>query len=148
MPDVRDVFYHGVRQQVRRVLEAMGKERIEKGLTAFDDGQSNWSHCFFARALKGECDLNRVAYPEQAIMHHLGISTPIPIRIVYTLFDGIGKKGLTMTKADLHEFVQCFLDQDAFYSCEELPHRLEMHAEMNKKIDELLRTIDFSKAGV
>ncbi len=57
--DVQTAFYHGIRQNIRRVLVALGPERIEKGLTAFEDGASNWSDCFFARAFEGEADLSR-----------------------------------------------------------------------------------------
>lgn len=101
--DVRDMYYHGIRHQVRRVLVALGPERIEKGLTAFEDGKSTWSECFFARAfdnialnqqqpgigqapswVKGQ---PKISQPEWTLMHLLGFNTHVPIRIVWNLFD-------------------------------------------------------------
>lgn len=101
MAEIKDIFYHGVRQQVRRVLMAMGPERIEMGLTAFETGESSWSDCFFARAFP-ELDLNE-GNPERTISDALGMhGNYIPMRIVYVIFDGAGAM---MTKTQLKEFI-------------------------------------------
>lgn len=129
--DIRDAFYHGVRHQVRRVLEAMGPERIERGLTAFENGASNWSHCFFARAYP-ELSLNS-GRAEFQVAQALGMGTNrVPMRIVYTLFDGVGSK-TTMTKGDLRKFIEGFLDE-------------KRDPEVQKAIDDLIRSTDFSTA--
>lgn len=108
MADVRDIFYHGIRQQIRRVLDAMGDERIDKGLTAFEDGASNWQHCFFARAFKGELDL-MAGNPEYQLAKALGFGTNrVPVRIVYNIFDG---NGLDMTKDELKQFITAVRDE-------------------------------------
>lgn len=106
MSDMRDMIYHANLQQIRRVLNAMGSERIEQGLTAFDNGASNWNQCFFARAFP-EFDLSWT--PEGIIMQQLGIPSPVPIRIVYQTFDGVNK-GL-MTKNVLRTFIEAVLDE-------------------------------------
>lgn len=100
--NLQDAYYHGIRQQVRRVLESMTDLQIEKGLTAFVDGASTWSHCFFARALRGDTDLDRCRDPEQEIMRVLKINSPIPVRIVYCTFDGLG----VMKKDELMDFIK------------------------------------------
>lgn len=117
MADVRDLFYHGVRQQVRRVLEAMGPERVEQGLTAFETGHSSWSQCFFARAYP-ELQLHSKhpdrfgnTGPEWKIAAALDMGTNrVPMRIVYSLFDGFGGQH-TMTKDDLRKYIRGFLDE-------------------------------------
>lgn len=94
MANVNDLFYHGICHQVRRVVQALGEERTDKGLTAFEDGHSNWSDCFFARALKDEVDLNIEG--ELGVAKALGFKSQstesgynlIPVRIVYRTFDG------------------------------------------------------------
>lgn len=115
MADVNVMFYHGVRQQIRRVLKALGKDRIEKGLTAFDDGSHDWSHCFFARAFEGEMRLDAVGDPEAVIMHRLNIDTRVPIRIVWNLFDQYDPytqhQGGTMTIKEFRSFIEGFLDE-------------------------------------
>lgn len=93
MANVKDMFYHGIRHQVRRVVQALGEERTDKGLTAFEDGHSNWSDCFFARALAPEVNLNREG--EVGVAKALGLLSSngepnlVPVRIVYRTFDGI-----------------------------------------------------------
>lgn len=101
MADVRDLFYHGMRQQIKRVLDAMGEERIDNGLTAFEDGGSNWSACFFARAFP-ELNLNSFN-PEAQIARALGMGdNKVPMRIVYHTFDGASHY---MTKDQLKQFI-------------------------------------------
>lgn len=109
--DVRDIFYHGIHQQVRRVLNKMTDDQIDKGLTAFEDGASNWSHCFFARAL--EMDKNYIDSKRPAefwVMDQLGLESIIPVRIVYGLFDGVGKK-ISFTRDKLKEFISNVRDE-------------------------------------
>lgn len=109
MADVRDLFYHGIRQQIRRVLTAMGDKRIEAGLTAFENGASNWSACFFARAYP-ELQLGVGGNPELQISRALGMGQNVmPMRIVYSLFDNIGR-GKTMSKSELNAFVADFVN--------------------------------------
>lgn len=99
--NLQDVFYHGIRSQIRRVLSAMTDDEIDRGLTAFVDGQKNWSHCFFARA----CPALQLDHgmPEQKLQQHLGIPTPIPIRIVYCTFDN---HGVAMTRDEMLKFIR------------------------------------------
>lgn len=101
--NVKDAFYHGLRDQVRRVLSVMSDEEIEAGLTAFDTGASNWSSCFFARALPDLC-LTMSFNPTVDIQRRLGLESPVPVRIVWNLFDGCDFMG-QMTKEKLREFV-------------------------------------------
>lgn len=95
MPSFNDMHYHAIRQQVRRVVMALGEERTDKGLTAFEDGHSNWSDCFFARALKGEVNLN--VEGEAGVARVLGLTRQdgglnlIPVRIVYHAFDSASR---------------------------------------------------------
>lgn len=122
MAEMNTVMYHSNLQQIRRVLKALGPDRIEKGLTAFEDGSSSWSHCFFARAFSGEKHryqiksytsptqfLHEVNEPERWIMTALDISSPIPIRIVYQTFDDCNR-GL-ITKEALQKFISDVLDE-------------------------------------
>lgn len=106
MADVRDLFYHGVRHQMRRVLQALGPERLDKGLTAFDDGESSWSNCFFARALP-ELGLSTARNPEQVIAKELGFNGITPIRIVWHTFDHLNHY---MTKEQMVDFVNAVRD--------------------------------------
>lgn len=105
--DVRDIFYHGMRSQIRRVLDAMGPERIDKGLTAFEDGASNWGQCFFARAYP---ELRLMGYqPELQISQALGMGdNRVPMRIVYHTFDGASH---FMTKQQLRNFIEAIRDE-------------------------------------
>ncbi len=107
--NINDLVYHAVRQQVRRVLTAMSNDQIELGLTAFEDGGSNWSECFFARALP---ELNLACCltdfrATQMIANRLNIGSNVPVRIVWTLFDGVGEQdSASMTKAQLRSFIE------------------------------------------
>lgn len=113
MADVRDLFYHGIRQNIRRVLVALGPERVDKGLTAFEDGDSNWSECFFARALKPEHDLTR-GEPERIICEALGLMTTdgrpnrVPVRLVYYTFDGVST---LITRDEMRKFIEDVRDE-------------------------------------
>jgi len=107
MPEVKDLFYHGVRHQITRVLKAMGEDRISQGLTAFENGASSWTACFFARAYP-EVNLN-IGDPELRIAGLLGMGdNKVPMRIVYRTFDSAG---FVMTKNGMHEFIRGFLDE-------------------------------------
>jgi len=98
--NIQGVFYHGIRDQVRRVLAGMTPEEIDRGIDAFDTGAKNWSHCFFARALPA-LQLDRGA-PERKLMEHFKLQTAIPIRIVYCTFDGVG---VSMSREELKQFI-------------------------------------------
>lgn len=102
--NVQDIYYHGVRDQIRRVLGRMTEEQLDKGMTAFENGGSNWSHCFFARAFGGLASGDA----EQKLMKHLDLDTPIPIRIVYCTFDGMGR---TMNRKQLRQFIEDVRDE-------------------------------------
>lgn len=102
--NIQDIFYHGIREQIRRVLITMGPERVDDGLTAFDTGHSSWASCFFARAYP-EHDLTRHA--ESKLMAILRLGTTIPIRMVYCTFDGAC---VGMTKDDMRRFVEDIRD--------------------------------------
>lgn len=109
MPEMKDLIYHGVRQQITRVLKAMGEDRISQGLTAFENGASTWSACFFARAYPEVRLAGLGANPELQIANLLGMGdNKVPMRIVYHTFDGVG---ITMTKKAMHEFIRAFLDE-------------------------------------
>jgi hypothetical protein len=114
MTDVQDLFYHGVRQQIRRVLSAMTDDEIDRGLDAFTNGASNWSECFFAQALEMNKHnwsaeaasiprSGRANAPERWIADRLNLTSHIPVRIVYNLFDSMpfGR----MTKEQLRDFI-------------------------------------------
>lgn len=109
MADVADMFYHGIREQIRRVLTLLGDERVDKGLTAFEDGASSWSSCFFARAF-----LPQRIHCEQDVARILGLETKdgrlnlVPVRIVYYTFDGCSSM---MTEAELKEFIVSVRDE-------------------------------------
>lgn len=107
MANVKDLFYHGVREQITRVLKAMGEDRISLGLTAFENGASTWSACFFARAYP---EVNLTMHdPEAKIADLLGMpGNKVPMRIVYRTFDGAG---ISMTKDGMLQFIRGFLDE-------------------------------------
>lgn len=107
--NVKDAFYHGIREQIRRVINILGPERTDKGLSAFEDGASNWSQCFFARAvapevLRHEHDVCRIL----GILNNEGKPNVVPVRIVYQTFDGMSSM---MTKAQLYQFISDIRDQ-------------------------------------
>lgn len=105
MADLSEVYYDGLRTQIARVLNLLGEDRVEKGLTAFENGASNWSHCFFARALAPE-RLNG----EEDVARLLGLTSPhsknglnlVPVRIVYRTFDGCST---WMSKDELRKMI-------------------------------------------
>lgn len=99
--NIQDIFYHGIRDQVRRVLGAMTDQEIDRGLSAFETGASSWSHCFFARALP-QLALDH-GDAERKLVKHLQCGTVIPVRIVYCTFDG---SGVTMKKDELRDFIK------------------------------------------
>lgn len=108
MPSVKQLMHEGIRHQITRVLEAMGDQRIEKGLTAFKDGASTWTACFFARAYPEINLLDRD--PEARIAELLGMpGNKVPMRIVYRTFDGLG---IGMTKRGMEDFIVKFLAQN------------------------------------
>ena len=138
MSNASDMIYHANLQQIRRVLKAMGPTRVDDGLTAFDDGASNWSDCFFARAFGRETAsykrgsyTSRVSYlqgaisPEYWIMSILGIPTPVPIRIVYQTFDGLNR-GM-ITKDNLRSFIESVLDETRPQEVLELIKSIDYH---------------------
>ncbi len=122
--DVQTAFYHGIRQNIRRVLVALGPERIEKGLTAFEDGASNWSDCFFARAFEGEADLSRTpskygklpfarhhAMPTLYICDLLGdekFDLRVAVAMVWHTFD---QQSLFIDRKSLRKFIEDVLDE-------------------------------------
>lgn len=107
MPNIRDAYFHGVRQQLRRVIQALGPDRTDDGLTAFIDGASSWSSCFFARALPGlELDLS--SDPSEDIRRELKLETKVPVCITWNTFDGCG---VTMSKDQMQQFIQDVLDE-------------------------------------
>lgn len=128
MADVKDLFYHGVRHQIGRVLNAMGEDRVRMGLTAFDDGAKNWSACFFARAYP-ELLLHSCGDPELAVSKKLGMGdNKVPMRIVYRTFDGLSS---SISREQMQAFMQSFLERQTM-------------AEVEPEVLELLRSIDYS----
>lgn len=106
--DVRDAFYHGIRQQIRRVLTLLGDERIDKGLTAFEDGSKDWGNCFFARAFMPE----RI-HSEYDVCDILGLvdgkkRNVVPVRIVYRTFD---ECSTMITREQLRDFIVSVRDE-------------------------------------
>lgn len=99
--NAKDVFYHGIRDQIRRVLSTMGNEKVEMGLTAFETGGSNWGSCFFARAYP-ELRLHN-GDAEGKLMRALALTTALPIRTVYCTFDSFST---WITKAELKKFIE------------------------------------------
>jgi len=107
MADVRDLFYHGVREQIKRVLSAIGPDRMDNALTAFETGDNSWSNCFFARAFP-EVNLNQVpGGAEVWLMKKLGFKGITPIRIVWHTFDSLNHY---MTPEQMREFVAAVRD--------------------------------------
>lgn len=112
MPDVRDVFYEGIRQQVKRVVNLLGPERTEKGLEAFENGSSTWSHCFFAQALAPQR-----LHSELDVCEALGLTSEttksgyniVPVRIVYYTFDQVSSM---ITKNQLRDMMRDMIEED------------------------------------
>jgi hypothetical protein len=110
--DVSLAFYHGIREQVRRVVLALGPERTDLGLSAFEDGHSSWSDCFFARALP-DVNLNREGEDGVARALKLFGKTPsglnlIPVRIVYHTFDNLST---VITKDQMKKLISDIRDE-------------------------------------
>ena len=126
--NVKDAFYHGMREQITRVLTALGEDRVSMGLTAFETGSSSWGSCFFARAYP-EYSLGRGQDPEYQVADLLGMpGNRVPMRIVYKTFDGLSTY---MTKPEMQKFIASFLDE-------------QRPAEVNAAIDELLAKVDYT----
>lgn len=110
--EVGNLFYIGIRQQIRRVLTALGPERTDLGLSAFEDGASNWHECFFARALAQD-ETFRHERSEIGVAKALGLTYAdgrpnlIPVRIVYCTFDGNSK---LITRQELNDFITSVRD--------------------------------------
>lgn len=111
MADLTHLYYQGIQQQIRRVLTLLGEERVDKGLTAFEDGASNWSSCFFARAflperIHSELDVCRIlSLTSETAKSGYNV---IPVRIVYYTFDGCSSM---MTKQELVDFITAVRDE-------------------------------------
>lgn len=145
MADLDVMLYHGIRENIRRVLVALGPERIERGLTAFEDGSSSWSHCFFARALDGDCKLESVFvddkfYNLKRMMKYRGpvqnlvicealgdydYRLRVAIQTIWHTFDGASTR---ITKKELQSFINAVLDESR-----------------PKEVMDLLRSIDYSE---
>lgn len=111
MANVADLFYHGALHQIRRVITALGEERTDKGITAFEDGASNWSDCFFARALADDATFQRERN-EHGVARTLGFVRAdgglnlVPVRLVYFAFDNRESK---TTGVLTHEQIKKFI---------------------------------------
>lgn len=104
----------------------MGPERIDAGLTAFKDGESSWSACFFARAYP-ELQLHR-GDAEAKVAKALGMEdNKVPMRIVYHTFDGLG---ITMSKSELRGFIESFVKD-------------KQNPEVAAEIEKLLSTLNY-----
>jgi hypothetical protein len=104
--NAKDIYYHGIRDQIRRVLVKMGPDRVDAGLTAFEDGSKNWSNCFFARAYQ-DIDLAH-GNAEGKLMAALELNSVIPIRTVYYTFDEASK---WISRDALHQFINDVRDE-------------------------------------
>lgn len=130
--DLHAALYHGVLHNVRRVIDALGPERTDKGLTAFEDGQSNWSQCFFARAFAPEVMLSHLPDPEGVICRELGILNKegkpnrVPVRLVWRTFDSCSH---IITRQKMYEFISSVRDESR-----------------PSEVMELLRGIDYTGA--
>jgi hypothetical protein len=115
MANVKDLFYHGIRQQVREVVTRLGNDRTDEGLTAFEDGHSSWADCFFARALRNDKAF-RAEPNEFGVARTLGFFSTstksglnvIPVRIVYMTFDGMSTQ---ITKAEMRQLITDLRDE-------------------------------------
>jgi len=127
MANVNDLFYHGIRQQIRRVLDLLGDERIDKGMTAFEDGEKNWSQCWFARALAPAR-----LHSEDDVCRILGLTSTdgrpnrVPVRIIYRTFD---ECSTFITRQDLINLITSIRDESR-----------------PKEVLELLRSLNYTEA--
>lgn len=129
--EVGNLFYIGIRQQIRRVLNELGPERTDLGLTAFEDGASNWHECFFARALAKDEIFNRErneigVAKALNLVYADGRPNLIPVRIVYATFDGNSK---LITRDELNEFIVAVRD-----------------GQRPEEVLEVLKSVDYSGA--
>lgn len=113
--NVNDAFYHGIIHQIRRVVDALGPERTDKGIDAFETGESNWSHCFFARALADDMKLDRCINPELEVAKFLNLTSTgpsgynlVPVRLVYQTFDS---HSTFLTRDALKKFISDIRDE-------------------------------------
>lgn len=149
MADLSQVFYAGIREQVKRVVGLLGEERTEKGLNAFVKGSSTWSHCFFAQALAPQHTLHN----ENDVARILGLVNAdgrlnlVPVRIVYHTFD---KMSSMITKQQLADMMRELL---AEYKREttELPETTQTIAEAKERLSaptsnlmDLIKKIDYT----
>lgn len=148
MPDLSEMYYDGLRQQIARVMHLLGDERIEKGLTAFENGASTWSHCFFARALaperlNGEEDVARILGLKNPNTRH-GLNL-VPVRIVYRTFDGASQ---WMTKDDLRQMIRTLQDEGKQLEAVDkgLSQAATWLADQAKNVNNTLKKINFMGA--
>lgn len=80
-------------------LGAMSDQQIECGLTAFVDGRSTWTSCFFARALGG---LDHVSDPYKYVAHALHVPVHY-VELVVQVFDSYSP---WLTKENLRRLVE------------------------------------------
>lgn len=130
--EVNNLFYIGIRQQIRRVLNALGPERTDKGLTAFEDGASNWHQCFFARALADDAtfqhERNEIGVAKAlGLLSANGMPNLVPVRIVYQTFDGNSK---LITRQELNDFIVAVRD-----------------GQRPEAVMEVLRSVDYANVG-
>lgn len=119
--DYETAVYHGVRQNLRRVLNALGNDRIELGLTAFEDGVSNWTGCFFARAFKNEARVGTTATGHHidptlhicTLLNDPGYKLKVPVKILWHTFDSAQSSfgGKNLSRQDLRKFIEDVLDE-------------------------------------
>lgn len=121
--NIQDIFSQSRTQMVRLVVNSLGPVRVAKGLTAFEDGKSNWGQCFFGRAFKDEAILHSYD-AEETIMEITGIKTRVPIRFVWTAFDGLKATGLN--RDQLKDLINNIVREENL-----------------KAVDDLLDSIDF-----
>lgn len=104
----------------------MSNDQIERGLTAFEDGQSgSWASCFFARAFGenlGAADIYFTQGPDKYIAQQLSVTVD-QVGLVVNLFD---HNNCWTTKAELRAFVEQARDE----------------RQTTKAIEDLLASID------
>ncbi len=106
--NIQDAFAQARYQLLKQVITALGPERMAKAMTAFVDGRSSWSECFFARAFEGEICLNK--NPEQQIQDALGLPTKVAIRFTWTAFDSC--QGTGIKRKDLEALCKRIVEED------------------------------------
>lgn len=91
----------------------MSDEQIDRGLTAFIDGQSgSWSSCFFARAFGKELQKVRMKFGGENLMqfiaHELGLPDDSGVVMVIQMFD---HNHSWFSKQDLKDFISKVRDE-------------------------------------